>query len=347
MAVENEIEQLRAEVAALRRELAERPSPQPAQPPQPAEPAEDQAAHQTDGGTLTGRRDMFKKAGLVAAGAIGGTVLGSTKPAAAADPNDVVKGQVNNVTARTEVRYTGSTALNQSILTVQDATFGTTSRAAAVAGWAGPGDGVTNGVYGWTNDRVDDNINTGHALLAYRQSGGRSHLYMKPSGGDPRNDTYVHTIGEQRQDTSGNLWHCTSSFPSPGGTWKKVSGPSTAGSFHFLFSPVRAYDSRPSQGGPGPLSAGETRTVSTAGGGGVSTDATGVVLNFTIVTPSAAGFAVVWAANLSQPTVSSINYAAGDIVGNNVLSRVDDSRQVNVFSLAETHVVMDVVGYFE
>lgn len=74
-----------------------------------------------------------------------------------------------------------------------------------------------------------------------------------------------------------------------------------------------------------------------------------VVLNITAVTPSQAGFATVFPQGSPQPGTSSVNYVAGAIVNNTIISRTPNpaaTPEVSVFSFAQSHFVLDIVGYF-
>lgn len=336
----DELSELRAELQRLREEVDELRNAASGQGPE--------AEATGESGERFDRRRMFKRAGLLTAGAVTGSLVAGAAPAGAADPNDIVKGSVNTTTARTDLRYNGGTDLNENILTVQDSTFGATPRAAAIAGWAAPGAGVTNGVYGWSNDRVDNNIDTGHALIGYRQGGGRSHLYLKPSGGAPQGDSYAHTTGEQRMDASGNLWLCTSAIPSPSGTWRKLSGPTASGSLHLLATPIRAYDSRPSGGGAGPIGEGAAgeETIDFNAVPGVPDNVTGVLCNLTVVIPAKSGWLAMWRDGPPWPGHTNLNYPKGVIVGNNATTAVDANGVARIRSDAETNYVVDLFGYY-
>ena len=72
-------------------------------------------------------------------------------------------------------------------------------------------------------------------------------------------------------------------------------------------------------------------------------------INFTVVTPSAAGYITAFPYLASQPTAATINYVAGDIRNGLAITRLDQSAAANefsVYSFAQTHLVADVVGYF-
>ena len=72
-------------------------------------------------------------------------------------------------------------------------------------------------------------------------------------------------------------------------------------------------------------------------------------INFTVVTPSAAGYITAFPYLASQPTAATINYDAGDIRNSLAIARLDQSAATNefsVYSFAQTHLVADIVGYF-
>lgn len=77
---------------------------------------------------------------------------------------------------------------------------------------------------------------------------------------------------------------------------------------------------------------------------GVSGDAAAVVLNVTAINPSGTGFLTIYPCG-TRPLASSLNYRAGDIVGNEVVAKLDATGNVCVYTEAETHLTADVVGY--
>ena len=90
--------------------------------------------------------------------------------------------------------------------------------------------------------------------------------------------------------------------------------------------------------------------------GGSATDcgtlglaASSLVLNVTAVTPAGAGFATLYPFGGSQPLASSINYTAGAVVNNSVITPIPNPLQTSdftLFSFAQSHYVIDIVGYF-
>jgi hypothetical protein len=72
-------------------------------------------------------------------------------------------------------------------------------------------------------------------------------------------------------------------------------------------------------------------------------------INFTVVTPTAAGYITAFPFLGTQPLASTVNYAPGDIVGNYTVVKLDQgasSNELSVYSFAQTHLVADLVGYF-
>ncbi|GAB2500153.1 hypothetical protein [Arenimonas alkanexedens] len=72
------------------------------------------------------------------------------------------------------------------------------------------------------------------------------------------------------------------------------------------------------------------------------------VINITAVNPAADGYLTAFPANEGIPLASSLNYSAGDIVGNEVIVKLnqDIPLELSVFSYAQSDVVGDIVGYF-
>lgn len=86
----------------------------------------------------------------------------------------------------------------------------------------------------------------------------------------------------------------------------------------------------------------------TTGDCGVPQGAKAVAINVTAIQPTAAGYLTIYASDASAPLASSLNYGAGDIVGNEVVVQLSGGSPstVRVFSWSGTDVAVDVVGYF-
>lgn len=73
------------------------------------------------------------------------------------------------------------------------------------------------------------------------------------------------------------------------------------------------------------------------------------VINFTTVTPAAAGYITAFPFLTTQPLAATVNYAGGDIRGNVATVALDQGASANelsVYSFAQTHLVGDIIGYF-
>ena len=142
----------------------------------------------------------------------------------------------------------------------------------------------------------------------------------------------------------------------PGGAIRGqlAKGPGSAGSTHFLPTPLRAYDSRFA---PATAIAGSTtRTISLATANdlagatlvAVPPGATGAIVTLTVTQTSAdGGFLKLYSAASSEPPTSSINWASpGQSIAVTTQVAVDPSGQVKVTAgPTSTHFIIDVVGY--
>jgi len=77
-----------------------------------------------------------------------------------------------------------------------------------------------------------------------------------------------------------------------------------------------------------------------------SINAKAIVLNVTVVGPKAKGFLTVWPSGVPRPITSSLNFASGQTVSNQVMVKVGDDGKIQFYSPAETHIIVDYAGYF-
>jgi hypothetical protein len=82
-----------------------------------------------------------------------------------------------------------------------------------------------------------------------------------------------------------------------------------------------------------------------AGRGGVPADADAVMLNVTAVQAQNDGYLTVWPCGSPQPVASNVNYRAGQVVPNAVLTKLGPGGTVCIYTHAATDVVIDVNGY--
>lgn len=326
--------------------------------------------------TTANRRSMLKLAAGATAGAVVGTVAAGAKPVAADDGNALLAGNV--VTSGTAGRNaTVVNYVNAQPPRVFNAIFGNFQAAnaflardnpaglvlfnpsssaypAAVAGYGYSV--IPNGVYGFSE------VAGGSGVVGFGSTnsvgvlarGGRANARLFPEGTAVPARTDAHEAGELVNDSNGDVWLCTAAG-SPG-TWRKVSGPSTAGAFHAI-TPTRVYDSRWSDDKIAPNT---NRVVSVANGrdlsGGaitvpnlVPSGATAVVGNLTITgTNAGAGALAVTPGNAGNFSASTINWSgAGVLLANGFTCQLDASRQLKVFCLGSgTNFIIDISGYY-
>lgn len=123
----------------------------------------------------------------------------------------------------------------------------------------------------------------------------------------------------------------------------------------FAVTPCRTVDTRSGNGGI--ITASVLRQFSIKGTCGIPATAKAVSLNATIVSPSVDGFFSLWPAGGVFPTVSTINFLAGEpALANGAIVPLAASAPPAVdLSVAygtgngngTTHAVLDVTGYFQ
>jgi hypothetical protein len=79
---------------------------------------------------------------------------------------------------------------------------------------------------------------------------------------------------------------------------------------------------------------------------GVPSTASAVVLNVTSAGSTGSGFLTVYPANVPQPGTSNVNYAAGQAAPNVLITGVSVDGRIKIFSSAESHIIVDVAGWF-
>ena len=89
-------------------------------------------------------------------------------------------------------------------------------------------------------------------------------------------------------------------------------------------------------------------TVTVAGNGGVrATGAKAVVLNVTVVNPTAASALTVWSGGVTRPLSSDLNFVFRQTVPNLVVVNLSPTGQIDIFNaFGSTNVIVDVVGWY-
>jgi hypothetical protein len=125
------------------------------------------------------------------------------------------------------------------------------------------------------------------------------------------------------------------------------------GSAYTAVAPYRIDDTRIGSGFPNAgntLATGKTVTVQvggTGGPGGIPISVSAAVLEVTVTNTTAAGFLTAYPAGSAQPTVSNLNWVAGQTVTNLVTVPLSASGQVTFSNYqGAADVVVDGVGYY-
>ncbi|MGH9650630.1 MAG: hypothetical protein ACRD3I_09200, partial [Terriglobales bacterium] len=80
---------------------------------------------------------------------------------------------------------------------------------------------------------------------------------------------------------------------------------------------------------------------------GIPANATAVSSNLTIVGPAAQGHLLAYPANIGPPTISTINFGAGQTRANNAVVTLDTQGRMAALPAADTDLILDVNGYFQ
>ena len=113
--------------------------------------------------------------------------------------------------------------------------------------------------------------------------------------------------------------------------------------------PTRILDTRLAIGVPtvAKVVGGQVLTLQVSGRGNVpASGATAATLNITVADPTEAGYVTVWPCDRGQPTASSLNFSAGDVVPNLVTTKLSTSGTICLFTTATTHLLADVGMWF-
>ena len=130
-----------------------------------------------------------------------------------------------------------------------------------------------------------------------------------------------------------------------------VVGYVAVGSPHTPIDPARYADSRDESTfdgafrNVGPIPGGTSWKIQIAGRGDIPAAATTAVLNVTAVGPTGPGHFTIYPCTADVPTASSLNYAAGQVRPNEVVAKLSDTGHICIYSHADSHVIVDAVGY--
>lgn len=311
-----------------------------------------EATHDDVTEEATDRRGMFKRLGVVAAGAAAVSML-DIGDAHAADGGNVVLGQVNTETNATTISSSSSPSL---VLFVNDNTGYVPDDAnfpAALGAWSSS----RPGVYGYTDSTTspagifDNGSNSAPDLQLGYNSNGRIRIWptSAPTGNGAVGDVIVDSNGDL------NVCHVAGSP----GTYQRVPSVRsgyTGGVQHLLSSPIRVFDSRYAAnshgnyaGGTGAFANGSTHNIQvcnlTFQSVTIPAGVAGVFGNVTAVSPSSAGYLSLYPAGGTRPTPSTVNFAKGTTVANSFTAKVGTSSSIAVYAFGTTGVIVDIVGF--
>jgi len=129
-------------------------------------------------------------------------------------------------------------------------------------------------------------------------------------------------------------------FAAPGGTGALAFYPVT---------PCRVADTRNADGplGGPEMDAGTTRSFAIpASGCSVPSTAQAYSVNVTVVPEGRLSYLSAWPAGSPRPVVSTLNSWDGSVVANAAIVPAGDSGAISIFVTDETHVILDINGYF-
>ncbi len=110
--------------------------------------------------------------------------------------------------------------------------------------------------------------------------------------------------------------------------------------------PCRLADTRPDGGNGYTRVDPQTISVSSLNRCGIPTGSTALAVTLTVVGPVADGFLTAWPGDRELPTVSNLNFQAGQTRANGTITKVDDLGRLRVYTSVPAFVVVDVVGVF-
>jgi hypothetical protein len=120
------------------------------------------------------------------------------------------------------------------------------------------------------------------------------------------------------------------------------------GSAFYALTPCRMVDTRNADGpfGGPILAAGITRIFSALESQcGIALGAHAYAFNVTVVPRGPLGFVTLWSGG-PRPLASTLNSLDGRILANAAIVPAADGGQISIYTTDQTHVILDLVGYF-
>ena len=177
----------------------------------------------------------------------------------------------------------------------------------------------------WDFSGVTYDFGDGTAPVPASVGSGLAHYYAAPG---------TYTVTATITDSGGNTWTTSQSF-------------ATAGARFTPDGPQRVLDTRDGTGAAGPVSDGGTVRLKIGGAGTVPAGATAVALNVTVTDTAAPGYVSVYPDGVARPTVSTLNFTAGQTVANSTMVALSPDGYVDLYDHGgPVDLVADVTGYF-
>ncbi|MDJ0771723.1 MAG: hypothetical protein QNJ12_23250 [Ilumatobacter sp.] len=148
--------------------------------------------------------------------------------------------------------------------------------------------------------------------------------------------------GSPRRITAALVALCSAFAVVPASTSSGAGSSNDPAAFRSV-EPCRLFDSRDAARR---LRADSTVEIDVAGRCGVGEDAVAAALTVTAVEPQGFGFVSAYPAGTARPTASTVNHRPGQVIANGQLTRLGHDGAVALYTLANTHLVVDVSGYF-
>lgn len=319
--LESELAEVRSVAESLATNAVERPPRTTTAPPATDAPtATPEVSDQ-----LADRRQLLRRVGTVAAGAVAGSAalaVTQAPPAAAADFDFLKIGVINSGDFSTQL--TGSH-------------FRVTNDTTAIAGQTsgGAGDRGVQGIA--TNDGV--------GVFASSVDGAPLHISNGSQVIPPQAGTW---IGGQFLVAGSHLYFCYFGGVGPQSKWARLSA-----TFVPLAAPARIYDSRPGVAPlfvtKGKLDNHQERVIDPKLNQAVPQGASAVVVNLTATDTNPGGFLSAFKNGVAWPGTSSVNwFQPGSTVANQCTVAVDGTAQFKVRceGAGGAHFLVDVVGYY-
>jgi YVTN family beta-propeller protein len=125
-----------------------------------------------------------------------------------------------------------------------------------------------------------------------------------------------------------------------------IAGANAAPLRFVPLTPCRVADTRPSNGGGGPILGGTSQDFPVSGVCAVPGNAIAYSLNVTVVPHGSLGFITVWPTGEDQPLVSTTNSLDGRVKANAAIIPAGSGGEVSAFAKDTTDLVLDIDGYF-